>query len=369
VPKKPKYGFIVAGRKGVPYFDYTHMWTGDAAGLDPLETNLSIHRGLELTGRVVDKAGRPVRANVFYHPGTHNPNVKDTSQGIVASDGGRTTAEGEFYLTVWPGRGIIEVRANDPDKFASVDVEPVLKKDGALWGPIGRVHAILAFDADEAKPDTLRLTFTLDDGIERRGTVVGPDGKPLDGVIAAGVRGSNDRHSPMKSNEFGVAGMRTTSHRLLLFMHEAKKLGALQAVSGDSTEDVQVKLQPLGAMTGEVQKSDNEAWVNLSVIAVPLVPAGKKYDNLPSEQSKIQGSYNIQSAPWWKLTRRTTRTDGKGRFSLDGLLPGLEYTIYVSEGDLGEPDTLVTSRQKVTVEPGKTIDLGALRKTEGPAKD
>ena len=73
VPKKKNYGLNVAGVKGVPYFDYTHMSTADVAGLDPLETNLSINRGLELTGRVVDKSGRPVRAEVWYNRARRQP--------------------------------------------------------------------------------------------------------------------------------------------------------------------------------------------------------------------------------------------------------------------------------------------------------
>jgi hypothetical protein len=62
------------------------------------------------------------------------------------------------------------------------------------------------------------------------------------------------------------------------------------------------------------------------------------------------------------LTKRTATTDDKGRFELDGLVPGFEYSIYISDGDLGEAGTLVTSKSKVKVEWGKTTDLGALEK-------
>jgi len=368
VAKKRTYSFSVAPRKGVPYFDHTEEGISDTAGFEPLETDLTIIRGLELTGRVVDKAGRPVRAQVFYHPSPKNPNAIDTTLGRIHTDGGRTTADGTFYLTVWPGRGIIDVRANDRDKFASVDVKKILTEEGALWGPIGPVHVMTLIDVDEARPETLNMTFTLGDGVVRKGTVAGPDGKPLEGVMAAGVRGLHDRPGPLKSNEFEVGGMRTTSRRLLVFVHDAKKLGAVQAVSGDSTDLVAVKLQPLGTVVGEVHKDNKAPWANLTVTAVPQVRDAKSFDVLHLEQSKIQGIYNIQPAPWWELTRRTVKTDEKGRFRLEGLLPGLDYTVYVSEGDVGEPDTLVTSRPKVTVDAGKTTDLGVLTKIE-PKKD
>src|SRR4029079_17637742 len=86
VPKKKQYGLSVAGRKGVPYFDHSHMWIADVSGLDPLETNLTISRGLELTGRVVDREGRPVGAHVYYHSARDNSNSKATSQETLLSD-------------------------------------------------------------------------------------------------------------------------------------------------------------------------------------------------------------------------------------------------------------------------------------------
>src|SRR5262249_1227493 len=216
-----------------------------------------------------------------------------------------------------------------------------------------------------AKPEALKLTITLEDAVVRKGTVCGPDGKPLDGVIAAGVQGIDPPGAAMSSSDFAVGGMRTESHRLLLFLHNGQKLGAIQPVSGDSIDPIRVTLQPLGQMTGEVRKGDKEVWARLSVTALPMVPDAKKYENLPTEQSQIQGLFNIQPAPWWKLTKRTAKTDENGRFQLAGLLPGLEYTVYVSDGDVEESGTLVVERRKVTISAGKTTDLGVLMKREG----
>jgi hypothetical protein len=104
------------------------------------------------------------------------------------------------------------------------------------------------------------------------------------------------------------------------------------------------------------------------VIALPGLPPAEKYENLPHETLKSQGRFGMVRAPWWKLTRRTATTDADGRFRLEGLVPGLEYTLYVSDGDLGDAGTLVTSRAKVTVEAGKTTDLGTMTRPER-AKD
>jgi protocatechuate 3,4-dioxygenase beta subunit len=363
VPKKSHYGLNVCGQKGRPYFDHTHTWVADVAGLDPLETNLNINRGVEVTGRVVDKRGRPVRAEVFYEPLDSNPNVVKPDGGTVfTSDGWKTKPDGTFYLTAWPGKGVLSVLADDGNRFATVDARSILNKLGVRSRPIGDVHAVIPIDVDEAKPESSALTLTLEDGMIRKGAVVGVDDKPVDGVIAAGLR--EGPLALMKSSEFTVGGMGASSRRLLLFMDTEKKLGALQPVVGAETDALRVTLRPLATVTGELRKADKEPWEKLTVTAVPFVPEGDAYDNLPHDVLKNQGVYGMIQAPWWKLTKRVATTDEKGRFRLEGLLPGLEYTIFVSDGDLGEPDTLVTSKQKIKVESGKTTDLGTLMKAK-----
>jgi hypothetical protein len=315
---------------------------------------------LELTGRVVDKSGRPVRAEVFYNALDSNPNAIDRGAGVISSDGWKSKPDGTFFLTVWPGKGVIDVRANDGSKYASVDVEKILSKLGVRSRPAGSVHALIPIDADEAKPESLSLTITLEDGVNRKGSVVGPDGKPATGVIAAGLRGGLP--GPMKSSEFTIGGLGATTRRLVLFMDSEKKHGAVQPIIGMESDPLTIKLQPLGSATGEMRRVDKSPWAGLSVTAVPYVPGGDKYDNLPSEVMKNQGVFGLIRAPWWRLTKRTATTDDKGRFELDGLVPGFEYSIYISDGDLGEAGTLVTSKSKVKVEWGKTTDLGALEK-------
>ena len=361
VPKKSHYGLNVAGRKGLPYFDHTHPWEPDIAGLDPLETNLMVDRGLELTGRVIDKAtGKPVMADIHYMPVDDNPNAKKSLPTVFSSDGWKTKPDGTFYLTVWPGKGVLSVHAHDGDRYVRVDVEKILSQMN-IRSRVSRANALFPIDVDDAKPESLTVAIALEEGVVRKGTIVGPDGKPLAGVTAAGIS-SDDPPGPLKSHEFTVSGMAEHTQRMLLFIHDGKKLGALQPITGSGNDPLTIKLQPLGSATGEVRMADDGPLTRATVTAVPFFPDAKKYENLPSEAMKFQGTFSAMRSLWWKLTKRTAKTDDNGRFRLDGLMPGLEYTFYVSDGDLGESGTLVTSRQKVTVPSGKTHDLGILKK-------
>src|SRR5262249_7768120 len=154
--------------------------------------------------------------------------------------------------------------------------------------------------ADEAKPASLNVTITLTEASQRKGSIVGPDGKPVAGVIAAGLK--SGPLSPLPSAEFTISGMNAASQRMFLFLHEEKKLGAVQTMSGAGTEPVKVDLQPLGSITGQVQSAEKKPWAGLTVTALPWATLGARYDNLPSEMFHYQGgARGLIPAPWWKL--------------------------------------------------------------------
>jgi RNA polymerase sigma factor (sigma-70 family) len=361
VPKKPHYGLNVAGAKGVPYFDSTHMWVSDVAGLDPLVTDLKVKRGIELTGVVVDKeTGKPVRAEAMYF----EPKDKEdpTQIGRVwSSDGYMTKPDGSFYLTAHSGKGVLCILTHDAGAFATVDPGPELEKIGNRSRPVGPVQAVVPLDLDPAKPETLHVRIELQPGRTVKGTVVGPDDKPLPGAKAAGF-GFEGLPKVMNTADFTMTGLRTGRKRLVLVVHESKKLGAVVPVNGDEPDAMRIKLAPLGSAAGRVLKGNDEPGAGFTVTAVASITDAGKFENLPNDVMKVQGLYGMQNAPWRKWTNRTGTADADGKFELKDLLPGLTYTIYVSDGDLGEPNTLVVSKRGITVEAGKATDLGELKK-------
>ena len=67
VAKRSSYTLTLGGRKGVPYLGYTRHNVPDTPGLEPLAVDFELERGLEISGKVIDKAtGKPVRGSVAY---------------------------------------------------------------------------------------------------------------------------------------------------------------------------------------------------------------------------------------------------------------------------------------------------------------
>src|SRR5262249_24389470 len=135
----------------------------------------------------------------------------------------------------------------------------------------------------------------------------------------------------------------------------------VRTVSGDEADALRIKLTPLGSITGRVLRGDKEPGAGFTVTAISSAPDAGKYENLPHDAMKVQGLYGMENAPWRKWTNRKRTGDADGKFELKDLLPGLTYTVYLSDGDLGEPNTLVVRKGGVTVESGKTTYLGELK--------
>jgi hypothetical protein len=301
-----------------------------------------------------------VKASVYYHVAGTNPNGKEAPLTVLSSDGYNTKPDGSFYLTVWPGQGVIDVRADAADRYATVDVEKLLTGLRVRSRPTGPVHALIPIDADAAKPAALTFTVDLKPATSRKGRVVGPNGRSLTGVTGAGLEAGGPP-TALATADFTLTGPRAGTSRLLIFIHKEKKFGAVWPISGDSTGPLTVELAPLGSAAGRVSRA-NETVAGLLVTAIPNIPDAKRFENLPTDTLKFQGTYGMQRGPWRSWTTRTTKTAADGKFKLDGLLPGLTYTIHVSDGELGEAGTLVATKRGVTVEAGKELDLGELKR-------
>ncbi len=105
---------------------------GDTPGVEAITADLDVERGLEVRGRLIDKAtGRPVRGLVSYHARVENPHLKDypsfTKLQIVDVEM-YTDREGAFSLAVPPGQGVIYAYAWD-NRFTNAHSWPAVSVD------------------------------------------------------------------------------------------------------------------------------------------------------------------------------------------------------------------------------------------------
>jgi RNA polymerase sigma factor (sigma-70 family) len=348
VPKAKQYHL---GAGGGPFFA-TSKVVNDAGGLEAVTADFDLERGIEVRGRLTDKAaGRPVRGKVYYAARPDNPQLKkypgfasiSVSQAVVDRDG-------SFTVAVVPGPGFLCARA-DEDRYVPAGVEEPGKKLPAFAAFL-RFHAILPIDAAEKEPHAKPYTIPLDPGQTLRGTVRGPDGKPLAGAYAAGLTASYSPvdGSPAKARlpgaDFTTVGLSRRHPRTLVFWHEEKNLGRALLVYGDEHGPLDVRLEPLAGVAGRLVDAAGRPQAGVKVQARY---SGRQSRTLPGE---LSSEYALLIPPALRLPEATT--DRAGRFQLRGLIRGLTYDVAAVK-DGGRLGILVNDRPFPS---GRTTDLG-----------
>jgi hypothetical protein len=230
------------------------------------------------------------------------------------------------------------------------------------------MHGMAQINVSEKEPESLRHDFVFEPARTRQGSVVGPDGKPLPGVQVAGLTLGGPPQK-LDSGNFTLKGLSPTRTRILIFLDAEKKLGKVVTFRGDQEGALVVRLEPVGAIAGRIVDAEGKPLEAIEVTASPATPKLDEFDNLPMEIIAFQGVFGGASSLWHAFTTKETTTGADGKFRLDGLLPGLTYQVHASRGDLKKANTLLLSKGNVTVEAGKTNDLGDLKERAGDEEE
>jgi RNA polymerase sigma factor (sigma-70 family) len=371
--KRKEYTVVA---EGTPYFNYTKINIPDNPGFEPLTVDFAMDRGIELRVRVSDKAtGKPVRGDVSYHARADNPYLKEFPSvagllHIYLSESGGAAPDGMYKVLAIPGPGWIIVQAENASRYVPVDMGPAWDgfllrlASGGGFHP-SQFQAVIPLDLPAKDPKRTNYDVVLEPGQIRTGTVIGPDGQPVAGAHAAGLKPVPEMHAyrnvqskPLPGASFTTLGLDPRRQRALVFFHRDKKLGKVARVRGDEPGPLTVCLEPLGATTGRLLDAEGRPWAGLTVKA-ELTRKIVEYRDLPWELIDQFGP----------ITAVTRTTDAQGRFRLDGLLPGLKYNLVFSDGAELKPGTIVPYHyEDLTVESGKTRDVGALKSTLIPGK-
>jgi hypothetical protein len=168
---------------------------------------------------------------------------------------------------------------------------------------------------------------------ERKGRVLGPDGRPLPGATVMGLASCDFTAETLKADEFVVRDINPKANRLLVFYHKQKNLGFyLKDLRGEQAGPVTVRLELCGSASGRVVDQDG-----LPVAGLRLQVPGR-------------GNATLGEDRW-------VTTDKEGRFRAERLVPGLVYWVW-------EPSSMPRVFARVTVESGKHKDMGDIKMVE-----
>jgi RNA polymerase sigma factor (sigma-70 family) len=331
--KAPSYNLAVKPAAGQLYFQREAQF-GDPPGLTPLTADIDMVQWLIVRGKVTDKAtGKPIaEARVKYDTVFPNVHINTKMPGMWSPRSEAITgADGSYALTVLPGTGFLGVTAPKRDEYAPPVVTPREIKDvfkAPLGLPPGWHHyynALVLLNPDP-KESALVKDVALERPKERKGRVVGPEGKPLTGVTVEGLGPGG----VVKGAEFIVRRLnpRAPAGRTLIFYHKDKNLGfLLKSLPAEKDDPFTVKLQPCGSASGRFVDQDGVPQAGVHFRGGIAGPAARSLDFI---------------------------TDKEGRFRVEGLVPGLTYWIM-------KPNVVATILVQFTIEPTKHKDLGDLK--------
>jgi hypothetical protein len=190
--------------------------------------------------------------------------------------------------------------------------------------------------------------------------VVGPDGRPLAGALADGLRHDwfTAAERPLPTAAFTALGLDPARPRLLCFAHPDRKLAGSVVVRGDEKEPVTVKLQPWATVSGRLLGAGGKPIRNarLAFTEVPVCRPGRP-------RSLAVGLHVIDHSAY--KPRQDPQTDAEGRFRVESLVPGLQYNLalYDADGAVDFSDIKWTGLafSNLVLKPGETKDLGDVR--------
>ncbi len=359
---KSKEYDIVAGE--MPYFSSEHH-VADTPGLEPITVDFELKRGIIIRGRVTEATtGKPVPGEIRFVALTENPHLKDytdaSRRAFFTIGAGRAEGDGSFAVPVIPGPGLLLVTADDVKRFAAAE-DKDWKIAPRVWPP--HAHAVVPIHPSEKDPKSTTCDIALEPARILKGSVFGPDNRPLSGTYTAGcwplIVPDLFAHEKLDADAFTVGGVKSGRPRMLAFYHREKKLGKVLVLQGDETKPLDVHLEPLGAIAGRILDAKGRPWAGLKVLVL-----------VTREDKTYPPEFHWGPSSWFKLTQIETTTDHEGRFRLDGLVPGLKHNLFAAEGEIViQPEVALPYRADgLTVESGKIKDLGDLKSKQTPDK-
>jgi RNA polymerase sigma factor (sigma-70 family) len=378
-PKDKSYALIVLAGQKAPYF-VTCLSVPDTAGMAPIQADVECVRGIPMRLKLIDKTSDTVKpvtgADVFYEPVYPNSHFRDVPgyapvQGHGRYNSGIAQSDGTYLLGVLPGPGAVFVRTAE-GKYRPACVDPqaffqavVVSKPGErsnqIYGDRNTIFVaarggkgaslqdlynaiILVNPPDDSGP--LAVEAGLQPDRKHEVHVLGPDGRPVAGVTGHnhwGLIGYEGIEATKKPGVMAISRLNPMRPKRFTFRHDGKKLVGSLIARGDEAEPSTVRLQPWGTIAGRLVDAQGKPRPGVGLLT-------------PDWQESMAN-------PAFGLLPAGLKTDAEGRFHVEGLVPGQEYSgdavgVEAVEGGFG----VVIDR--VVLKPDETRDLGDVRSRE-----
>jgi hypothetical protein len=339
LPKGDGYRIAVVPTHDQPYL-VGHRDVPDGPGLDPVTVDFDLPRGVWIEGKVTNKVtGKPVKSAVEYFSMYSNPHRTDYPgfDSTIIHDRYSAKEDGTYRIVGIPGPGLVAVYANGSylrapsrlDEFGtkerSLETSPYHISFTSNYVALGRI--------DPAQgAESIKCDVTIDPGWTFKGTVVGPDGKPLVGARSLGTENTrwHDRER-MKTAEFTVGAFSAQQPRNIMFQFPEKGLVGVAHPPKENGGSVTVQLKPGAAVTGR------------------LVDAAGK----PRPGVELEVRFRRKPESYWaEFSEAPVKTDHDGRFRIEAMFPGYEYQLQDDKASVSFGDGL---------QAGEVKDLGDVR--------
>ena len=330
-----------------------------ARGGEPAPVDVALQWGVFVNVKVREKGtGKPVRVERRYTVFADNPNVNRAR--IMPVEGLYVPVASDFQVVAYPGPGMLAVRAGLGGPYlrgVGGDLFPKYRQgDQILDGwPISNLfvrewNTIVPLNPGDEPVD---LTVELDPGESHELAVVGPDGKPLAGTTAIGLRPdrwAGWRESPAGAARLKVRALEPDEPRRVVVAHEGKKLTGTAVVAAGAKGPTTITLKPWASVSGRMVDEKGQ----------PAPGAGYTIGHASEKPEDAALGPVVGTG-----SGQTIRADKDGRFCLPGLVPGLSYQIYAwpPEPVDGRPRAVqaVLVPPFVAPPPGETKDVGDIR--------
>jgi protocatechuate 3,4-dioxygenase beta subunit len=372
-PKAESYEVTVLAGHRPPYFVTCRVVT-DTAGLDPLRADVECVPGIPMRLKLIDKeTGKaPRRAEVSYwplHPNPHTREVPGLSAigAIGPYNKGMAQADGTYLLGVLPGPGAVFVRTDegmyrapcvDPAAFFKDELKDAAKRGAPHCFGDRNMLIIAAGDAYTGRPQEtngaivlvnppdssgpIAAEAVLERDQKREVRVLGPDGRPLEGVTCQD-KGAGATKTP---GVMTVSRLNPMRPKRFTFRHDGRKLVGFLLARGDEPEPYTLRLAPWGTIAGRLLDAQGQPRPGAMLMTIDWQ---EKHDD-----------------PAIGILSRV-KTDAEGRFRIEGLVPGQTYTGN-AVGQEAEKRGFGVVIDRVVLKPGETRDLGDVRARPAASK-